>query len=876
MTQNDGLVAARAFARNLNILLKYIRLYGTQHQRTLAQLALTWQELSAAANKESGLLLGVAEDVLLIDGIAVDGLGERSFAAILKGAGISSMHFAPGMDRAEFDRIVFAFAAGKPNEVGKQLREAAGSSIKINELKFVAQDESQSRATELVARALGDSAGEMKEWLSDPEKLVQLIAAAEGKRSQYSGSGTTMPGQQLGAQQQAGSGGPYLDEPEMQKVLRILARFGELESGDSAGRLAAEQLASENPDACALLRRAIRSLPAILNEPIGGSVASLAEKLAIRFARQQFERGEVKVDAVHNLMERMAKEIDSLKKVLSSHEYKMQKAGMTVESHAGILDRQFWAAMPEAGKKSVLLSPDAWCIPPRNIRSYVVELTGRGDYELANRILCNYVRQLANPDEEARKKTANGTSELADLFGAAGGDLLTGALQTTGLRLQVEPTLEHQTLLAAAYVRLTQEASQRSDFAALRQSLNILERLQEWRPRTAMEVRPRITVENRIGEFIAEAVRRHEFPPSLLGLLRQVPIPTAEHISARVIRCDRRAEIDCYVELAETIGPSIAECMVGMLRAGNPQEFSRSIGIASRLRPQVVEQELRRRMLTFSRSQQDAVVRQLGAAGAPERGELLAGVLDALDALVVPEALDEIGLTGGKISPAPLLEMAAGEGLATGKEYIRVKAMEALGRLREPSATELLSRFCDGRGLFQLTRSRELRVVAAQALALIDPDRVPWLLNHGFTVPELRVGALPWMETEWSRARRYPRINPEKSISLLALTDKGKYRVGVANINLGGGLLESDRRLPRRGDAVLEWQSGLSRARSHVVLREIAAGNMAFEVVNINLESRGKWRKMLVDYSPDFGSNASMALPFLTGNPSTAERTSAM
>lgn len=874
MTQNDGLVAARAFARNLNILLKYIRLYGTQHQRTLEQLALTWGELTAAANKESGLLLGVAEDVLLIDGIAADGLGERSFAAILKGAGISSMHFAPGMDRTDFDKIVFAFAAGKPNEVGKRLREVAVSSIKVNELKFVAQDESQSRATELVARALGDSAGEMKEWLSDPEKLVQLIAAAEGKRSQNSGDGTGAPGQQAGGQQQAS--GPYIDEPEMQKVLRILARFGALDSGNPSARLAAEQLVAENLDACTLLRRAIHSLPALVNEPTGGSVASLAEKLAIRFARQQFERGEIKVDAVHNLMERMAREIDSLKKVLDSHENKMHKAGMTVESHADILDRQFWAAMPEAGKKSVLLSPDAWCIPPRNIRSYVVELTGRGDHDLAVRILRNYVRQLANPDEEARKKTASGTSELADLFGAAGGDLLTGALQTTGLRLQVEPTLEHQTLLAAAYVRLTQEASQRSDFVALKQSLNILERLQEWRPRTATEVRPRITVENRIGEFIAEAVRQREFSPALLSLLRQIPIPTAEHISMRATNCDRRAEIDRYVELAEAVGPSIAECMVGMLRAGNPQEFSRNIGIASRLRPQIVEQELHRRIITFTRPQQDAVVRQLGAAGAPERGGLLAGVLDALDPLVVPEALDEIGLTSGKISPAPLLEMAAGEGLAAGKEYIRVKAMEALGRLREPSAAELLGRFCEGRGLFQLTRARELRVVAAQALALIDPDRIPWLLKNGFSVPELRVGALPWMETEWSRARRYPRINPEKSIMLLALTEKGKYRVGITNINLGGGLLEADRRLPRRGDAVLEWQSGLVRARSHVVLREVAAGNMAFEVVNINLESRGKLRKLLVDYSPDLGSSASMAFPFLTGNVRTADRTSAL
>lgn len=173
-------------------------------------------------------------------------------------------------------------------------------------------------------------------------------------------------------------------------------------------------------------------------------------------------------------------------------------------------------------------------------------------------------------------------------------------------------------------------------------------------------------------------------------------------------------------------------------------------------------------------------------------------------------------------------------------------------------------------------RARELRVVAAQALALIDPDRVPFLLSSGFSAPELRVGALPPMPTQWSRARRYPRINPDKFISAFALTDKGRYNVELSNINLGGGLLAQDRRLPRRGDAVLEWQSGLSRVRSHVVLREVASGSVAFEVVDMNLDGRGRLRKMLVDYAPKSGNNAATALPFLTGSVRNPDRTSAI
>ena len=56
----------------------------------------------------------------------------------------------------------------------------------------------------------------------------------------------------------------------------------------------------------------------------------------------------------------------------------MGKAGILVESHADILDRMFWAEVPEAGKKSVLMSNEAPCVPPRNVRQFVEVLLERG------------------------------------------------------------------------------------------------------------------------------------------------------------------------------------------------------------------------------------------------------------------------------------------------------------------------------------------------------------------------------------------------------------------------------------------------------------------------------------------------------------------
>src|SRR5277367_4212928 len=91
--------AARAFVRSLNILLKFARMYDFGHPRTVRQYETTWSELRAALgpdDNEAGLLLAVSGDQLLLDGTPLEsGAAEKTFARMLSGAGIASIHFAP-------------------------------------------------------------------------------------------------------------------------------------------------------------------------------------------------------------------------------------------------------------------------------------------------------------------------------------------------------------------------------------------------------------------------------------------------------------------------------------------------------------------------------------------------------------------------------------------------------------------------------------------------------------------------------------------------------------------------------------------------------------------------------------------------------------
>src|SRR6201997_5611284 len=180
-------------------------MYGYDHKRTEAQFETTWNELQSAL-PSGGFLLGVSDNKLLLDGIPLEsGQAEKSFATLLTTAGLASLHFSKEVKEEDFVRLVRAFtvAGSKATDVAKQIKEALGTakgSIQINEVKFIAADPltgDVSIAAQIAAQTLGP---EFKQWLNDPQKLLQLIAAAEGATSGGSkGTGDGAPMVPLGS-----------------------------------------------------------------------------------------------------------------------------------------------------------------------------------------------------------------------------------------------------------------------------------------------------------------------------------------------------------------------------------------------------------------------------------------------------------------------------------------------------------------------------------------------------------------------------------------------------------------------------------------------------------------------------------------------------
>lgn len=900
MPGESTLPSARAFVRSLNVLLKFSRLYGLDHARSAAQFDVSWNELLDAVRNAgpTGLLLGTSGSQLLLDGVPLESTqAERSFAELLNTAGVASISFQPNVERDEFARLVKVFADSGPKagSLSERLEQHFGKSqtsgIVVNEIRFVAEDAafSESRmAAQLAVKTLGADAEKVQDWFRSPEKMIQLIAAAEGAHGgtgsvpssdqdaeaspsgAYSGGAGADP--QGGALESGAGGGPSaggaftanvqpgasgvapVNEAEMHSLLRLLAQLAEAtHSRDphALEELAWQQKLAALPQGAQLsLRQALASVAA--QNPSAkvdeAMLLRLAEDLAIRFAMDRFQRGEVRVNAVRQMLDSMGHELETLRKLLKAREDKMASAGLTLESHADVLDRQFWAAVPESGKRAVLTSTEAWCIPPRNVQQYVEQLLLRGESETAANILLKYAACVRNKDAEARKKAAIGLGQLAELYSKAANQKLQDALSQIGQQLCAEKDPELQTLLSAAFVRLSQEAAQRHYYRAIMQALDCLTDLEELRPTWVQSLRPRIGVENRLSDFIEEALTAEAMPEGLTGVLARVPESASEHLATRMARATRRSERERVISLAKTVGNACARHLAEVVKSEQPAKAAVAAGLLSRLDPVALENLLPQRLRHGARSFHDSLVRQLSIAGAEERGRLLADSIELLDPMVLPPALDEIGMCGDPQTAPKLLRLAEGDILPEGEDFLRVKAIEALGRIRASAAAGHLRRFVEARKSFGWAYPEEIRTAAAQALAKLDPE---WVRENaarlGLNEQVLALAPLdPAPERDVVRYRRYERIRLPRSVPAVITSQRGKYSSAISVLSLDGGLLSGDLQLAVGTEATLKIPAGLRSINMRAVVRFVRSHQAGFEMVGMGLEDRAKLRRLLV------------------------------
>ena len=387
-----------------------------------------------------------------------------------------------------------------------------------------------------------------------------------------------------------------------------------------------------------------------------------------------------------------------------------------------------------------------------------------------------------------------------------------------------------------------------------------MESVAKSRPVLANDLRPRIGVENRLPEFIEEALRLEQVPRDLLEVLRRTSQAAMEHLADRFFRCMRRDECDRMVEMVRALGKGALAQMREALRTGQPRQAAAVVGLLSRLDVATLLELLPARLPEFNRFYHDVVVRQIAYGTAPDRGRTLLELLEILDPLVIPQAVDEIGMSGDRSAVGPLIAMAR-SGDAEGRSpFLQLKAIESLGRLRDSEATSVLRELLEAKKMWKWAHHREIRIAAAQALAKIDPRYGSQILSDSGLEPgELAIAALDSAPAcPWVRQRRYERIVLAKTMASTISSSWGKSSVLIRELSLGGGMGTKEDNHRIGSEANLDLPEGVRHVRAQVLLRRARVNEVGLEIVSTDLDSRYRLRRVLmeaVNRSPE-GLNA--------------------
>jgi hypothetical protein len=644
-----------------------------------------------------------------------------------------------------------------------------------------------------------------------------------------------------------------LHEDELKGILQMLAQIART-SEASGNKLEAEPFQSR---LSTLPRRArftvSQALSALAAQAPSESsdkptLLKLAEHIAIRFAMESYERGDIEVNAVRQVLDEMSQELDSLRKIMGVYEEKLERHGIAVQSHTDILAQQFWAQVPDEKRKAVLDSPEAWCVPPAQVKTYVEGLLARKENEEAEKVLTNYANCVTNKSQETRRQASMGLAELAGLYAKCDERLLMNTIRMVGIQLAEERDSELQSLMSAAFVRLSQEAATKRSYPAIQRSVELIEYVETERPGLGKNLRPRIGVENRLPEFIEEALKTGEVPSGLKDLLRRMPAVASVHLAGRFNRSGFREDCDVLVSMMQVLDVEGMEHLRDQLRKGGPAEAVEAIGLLVRLDPDTVEQVLPQRVHEWKRVAHDRVVRQIASSGAPDRGRLLLQLLDFLDPLIRPLAVDEIGMSGDRSADMRLLRMAEGDLPKDATDYLRLKAIEALGRLRTAGAEAVLRKIAEARRAFRWSSPSELRLVASQAMERIDPEWVrSFVPRSGLSVAEFSIEPLDADPNSSAiRQRRYPRLRLEHAVPATTTNLKENCRMDIPELTLGGGVAICEQSLHPGSVVSMKLVNAQKTVKVQTIVRDANTQARAFEVVDVDLEERAKLRKLLV------------------------------
>ena len=857
--------AVARFLRAFQVLLKSTRLYDRDHPQVLQSLATAEAHLRAVQATAPSRTLGVrvSEKSFVSAGGAraiPDARGDlENLAQDLARTGITTLAFPPDTHLGELVNLA-AMLARKPALAPGKKTDATGA------------DE----VRRIVLPADGPYTGDWAEMLDayriEAIRINGLLEEPKADATIASLVAVVLSEARSGAPQ---AEGPPQSVEELLGSLRLLAQLGGVLAAHATAApqqtllLLRNAVAAAGPRAAWIVEGAMARETLESGEALDAYLERLTAAMALEFVTLRFEapsassgrtapENRLTGSDVRPLMRRLASEIISIgtAAVLPTPRdgaapiAQLVQAPWSEETWAEHLLERFWSELHASEKYETLHGHEAWCVPVAALRRYVEPAVGgpEASGREARATLLDYSRCLLSRDSVARLATATGLGELSGVAAKLWPDELPEELvERVVWALVDERAPEVAGLLSAVAASLAQLAFERGQFAVLEQIVQGLEQGPRDAARAHLrELAGRLLQEQRWQALVNASLENRHLDAALARILGRDPDRLVESLSTRLATGNLHA-VPAMTRLARAIGEPAIGALVSHLFDPRTQVASAAVKLLATTQPERLLAALPRALPGWDWNLQDLAVSELVSGGGMGPAGLTAAAvakvfLDSVPLthpLVVPMMLDQIGLAREKAAVPLLAEIASGQQERLKDVFVRIKAVEALGRIGPASseAADALRQILRERRGLTHAEPAGLRAAAEEALGLIEN----WPSSaRARTARE----ALEKSAVEHARPRRYMRIPLEAPLNA-RIVGPPEASARVRSISLGGAFLESSRRLNVGEAFEVEIKAGLRRINGKAVVRNVGASGGGIEFVHMKQEDRERLRKLV-------------------------------
>ena len=808
------------FLRSLHVLVRAVRLYQRNHPRMTESLEAADRDLRAVLAQVPAVSVKVERDGLVAttreaprnNRALPDPRGElRALAAQLTSAGVASLIFPRRTNLGELALFAHAVdAASRDANRAPNGRTTQGRNWALwlaeHQIAGIQINPSIQRREETVLAV-----------------LLGALPAPEPADQSVDGIPAASSGDQASA------------------ALRFLAALTALlghapqDSPQEAARAVRAELAAADPHTLALLSRAVFQDPPLEGDAPVPYLDRVADALAVEFVRAEYLARRVGPAEVRHILAGL--------EARSGHD-------SAEESRIEARLERFWSALPVPEQARILEDgPHAWCLPVPVLRRYLERLLLPAERERAvasgreaRRALAAFAHCLQSQEEAVRRAVAAGLVEIADLL-----PRMWPHAELAGLGSEIVTALARESspavgvLLATATEALARLALKRGCYADFEQVLNDLEKAPASNCESVQPLARRLLDPPCWLPLVDAALANRALDPALPRLLRRDPARLLDRLGLLLTAPEGPSTLPAMARLARAMGDTALQALETDLSGTRRLRVATAIKLLSAAAPDRLAAALPRVLPAWDWSLQDLAVTELARQPQPAlRSQVARMFLDLLkDAhlFVVPGMIDLIALAQEDSAVPRLIEMATGEMNGAPDVFVRIKAIEALGRLRATSAAPRLRELAAKRTGLTFAHPAGLRAAAQEALELLEnrPGSAP-LHTTTEAARKLR---------QFSQPRRYPRVALPTPLPASIEGSPGAP-ARVRAIALGGALLETGSRLAVGDSMRVEIHAGLGRIRSTAVVRNSNPEGYGIEFVHMQQEDHEKLRRRLV------------------------------